>query len=443
MRKVIALALTLALTSSPVLAAMQQVGGPGLYYPAPFLPAGLFAAPSATNNAMSGANTAAEISFVGRLKGATSFTGTKNIQSIEFLAGAITTASSSIVVDIEGVSTSAGNPSQPDGSVCGPTGAGTGGATVTVALTSLTASAWNNAAAVGNFGSVCQIHEGDQISVNFKWSGTPGGTASLAIQGASIGSAGTLPGTVTTTNGSTWTAATQLPDIVINFSDSTVGTIDGGYVSSAFGTATSSYGSGSSPNEYGNQFTPAFAGVINGVWFAMENGSASDQLTVEITNSSGSVIGSASATMDGHNFLNTGSSNRLYMFPLPETTLTAGTTYYMGLRASAATAGLNASYNTVASASHLGLNSGGTAVQYSTRAGSSWAAATNTRQVLMGVRFSQLSDGAGGGGGNSGIIGGNASLEERFRAPDLNLPPDEWLAQLAAFHSPSPLPRLR
>lgn len=435
MRRIFAALLALTLSVSPAFAALQQAGV-GMYFPALFEPNGYFGAPAlVAATAMSGANTAAEISLIGRLKGASSFAGTKNIQSVEFYAGSITAASSSIVIDIEGISGAAGNPAQPDGTVCN-----SGGTTLTVALASLTANAWNNAATVGNFGSTCTLSENASISVNFKWSGTPGGTASFTINGTGIQSAGSIPSTATTSNGSTWTSGATLPNVVINFDDGSVGTIDGGYVFSSY-TSTGNYGSGSSPNEFGNQFIPPFAGAINGIWVLVGSNATASQLTAEITNSSGTVIGSASTTISGFQYINTGGSQRVLILGLPETTLTAGTTYYMGARASAAST-IVSTYVTVASASHLGLTPGGTAVQYSTRSGASWAAATNTRRVMMGVRYSQLSDGAGGGSGGGGIIGG--SLEKKYHLPDPALPPTEWLAQLTQLRvAPQTLPRLQ
>jgi hypothetical protein len=415
------IALLLAAAAPSAMATLQQAGG--LMFPLPPLLSNGTAIALSSVSAMSGANTSAAISLAGFVRFSQSTGSTKQIKSVGFATGAFNnTGGNSIIIDIEGIKTSSGAPASPDSTVCNSSGA-----TLTVAMASMTASTWNDEAQTGTFGSNCTVSEGDAITVVFKWSGTPNAAASFTLQGlGGANSGGHLPQTATTTTGSPpYTASAVLPNVVLNFSDSSFGTLDGAYVMKTQ-ASTASFGSGSSPNEFGNCWTPAFTGAVNGVWFYSASSSTTNTAAVEITDNGTPTVLATSSTINGNYFVNAASSIRAFWGPIAETTLNAGTTYCVGYKATGANAGNTVQLQTVSVNGHWALN-GSTGYQYATRAGGAWTTGgTPTQRALIGVRYSKLDDGAGGGGASAKcIIGGSLRLRDPL-LPD----PDQVIARL-------------
>jgi len=416
MKRLLLALVALCIAALPASAAMQQVGG-GMWWPAPYIglsPGG--SGPGLSSASLSNGNAGAQMAAMGYVRFAQSTGASKAIHSVEFLAGSITAASNSITIDIEGVSTSNAAPASPDGSVCNSSTA-----TLSVALASLTASAWNAQASVGTFTGDCTVTEGQLIAVVFKWTSLTG-TPTFNIQGVTdSNTGGHLPLTATSATGAApFTAVAVLPNIVLNFADGSVGTLDGSWVTTGFTTVTG-FGSGSSPNEFGNCWTQAFAGKVNGIWASIASANAATQGTLELTDNATPANVLASYVIDVHQFFNSTASFRPVTGAFAETQLTVGSTYCMGFRASAASVNLQTQYFSVNTNAHLGLYPGGSGMTYFTRAGSGWSGNVTTRRVQMGVRFSMLDDGTGGGGSSAKcIIGGDASdvLKEWLRPFD-------------------------
>lgn len=362
---------------------LQNIAGAGLWIPRPNL-APVSALASISGVSIISANTSAKMAFCGRVWNKDH--ATKNIQKIGFRFNALTKANGfTVQVSVQGVSTANGPPIQPDGTILASTNA-----KITFADTDsgVTASGWFDTA---NLTSAPSVTYGQMIAVVWEWI-TPGTGNSVALAGIIGSQSEHQAQMVSTTDGTTWTSNVAIPNVVLEFDDGTFGTLDGGVVFSAIDSTA--YQSGTNPNEHGLVFQLPFPAKIDGCWLALQLGNAASTATVELTDSSGSVINSCSVTFDGHQVVSTGF--RPIFVPLPETSLTANTDYYLGVLATAAQ---NVSFPdfSVNAANHLQATEGGANFRYSSRNGDSWAAVTTTRRPFGGIRLSALDDAAGGG----------------------------------------------
>lgn len=159
-----------------------------------------------------------------------------------------------------------------------------------------------------------------------------------------------------------------------------------------------SFNSGSSPNEYGIQFTATVPMRVAGIWhaFAINAGADYELRLYEAT----STTPLGSIACDGDQTRNT--QGNIIAMPLSSpVTLSAGTSYIASVLATASGANLSSRAWTVADAAHLqslGFDPG-QAVGLVTRSGSAWSAKTATTVPSIGLIIDQASDGAGGATG--------------------------------------------
>lgn len=164
--------------------------------------------------------------------------------------------------------------------------------------------------------------------------------------------------------------------------------------------------SASAPDEYAAKFVAPFKGRLIGAQIGMFNIAAGADFTVSLWPSSSSVDGDALAqvSVDGDFPIATTDDGNVFI-ALPATTLTAGTTYYLGVRADTANAIGVGSYTvtTVVANAIRGYSIGANTFNQATRewtAGTAGAWTDNTTVFpLVSLIFDQLDDGAGGAGG--------------------------------------------
>jgi hypothetical protein len=375
--------------------AFQTTNGAHLYVPGlPFsvnLPNASFAPGTTSNTVMTSSNTSAKTAMLGRLY-FDAKSGSKTIAKIHWRFGTTITAGTSAVVRVSVQGVSGGSKAIPDGTI-----ASSGGATYTFNMTDtgVSASTWFTTPSATSFGTQPTYNYGDLLS--FVWDWSAAGTGSVltfsnlgTISGGNPGFAALL----TTPDGTTWTDG-GLPDLVIEFSDGTFGTIDGGMPISA-GVSTS-YGATSTAISYGTQFTLPYTAKCDAIWMCAGLNSGSTGVAELVNASSGAVI--ASVTIGNNYSSSTGADINCYLLS-SEQTLSANTAYFAGLRAtSGTTSGCTAIGWDMASPSYQPVFAGGSAFVAASRASSTAVpVTTNTRRYAVGVRLSAFDDGVSSGG---------------------------------------------
>lgn len=160
----------------------------------------------------------------------------KNIHKIGFFPGAIVSAGgTSLKISIQGISHTA-TPMQPDGTIGGAGNAGF----VSQLFSAITANTWFQTAALG---ADVTVAFGAELSVVFEPTSF-GGSDSIVINDMSASSRNSLCGSILDTAG-TWAAANSLPNVILEFSDGTFGTLAGAWPFSNIGTVA--FNSGTNP----------------------------------------------------------------------------------------------------------------------------------------------------------------------------------------------------
>jgi hypothetical protein len=196
-------------------------------------------------------------------------------------------------------------------------------------------------------------------------------------------------------NGSTWSSFGYMPNCVFEITDGSFGSFSDAFVCDSQPNAYL-YDTADNPNEYANSYTPeanikidAFAGI-----FRPPNGEDVDLVVYEGTTAihTTTINSNKVSLVDNH----------IWTAPLDsEVELTAGTKYYISLKAAHPTSTCRLYYRKVNDTGHLGVDPymfGDETVYH--RNGGAWTQVTD-RQLMMGVRISSIDDGAGGGGGSA------------------------------------------
>jgi hypothetical protein len=384
--------------------ALARIGGPGIWFP-DLPPNGRGTAPSVSApTGLTASNH--QYAFMGRVMWPDSAAGPKNLQQVEFLSGSTwVTGTATVRCSIQGVDQLNGTPARPDGVI--KTGIAAGSPSCSFSLSTLAASTWEKNATIPALTDKYSVAYGELIAVVFDFTAYTSGT--FGIGALSVASAQHFP-TLSRYDGSTWSGQSFVPNVVLNFDDATVGTIEGGFVVKT-APNSASITSSSTPNEIGMPWTPPFKGTINAIGMFAGSSSTSNILSAALVDSSGSVIGSASASTDGHNFINATTSVRWLEVSFPETDVSAGTLYYIRAKGTS-TGAFQMQTLTVNEAGHLDLHAGGQACSYVTRAGGAWTSTgtSTTQRPFIYVRYVKLDDGAGVAGVTSNINALNRGL---------------------------------
>lgn len=330
-------AIAFTLFSSPAFAALVSLPGQGFQWPSYPVAAGTME-DSNSNNVTSLNASGVKLALIGRVYQKDLLfrngTNTKDLQSIGFNAGA-KSGTWTLQVSAQSVSTSAGPPVQPTGTILGG-----GNALATIASGSVTASAFNTSP---NFTSnATGLHYGDLIAVVFEFSAYTSG--SLGMPGQL--STDTQPwGSVDSIfNGASWAPAsisagsTIYTHVQLNFSDGTVGTFAGDFVLSFSSSISQALNTTSNPREIGLQFQLPMSARINALCAAISTTNASSNGTIKLTDTAGTPNVLASVNFVGSQNRANGASQGLSCYPITPQTLTRGTNYVVALQGTTASA---------------------------------------------------------------------------------------------------------
>lgn len=315
---------------------------------------------------------------------------TKNLNHVSFSNDVKTCAgcTDTVRVSIQGVSTSAGPPGQPDGVILGG-----GNALATQALSGMTNSVWWTS--TPNFTSPAVVSYGQLISVVFDFTAYTAGAFNLAGNPQAPDSAAHGPN-VAKFNGASWTNPFFLtPNIQLEFDDGSVGTLA---MASAYTNVANNntFNSGSNPSEIGMPFQIPFDSQVDAICASFTVASASSTATIELTDNAGTPNVLASVAIDGHTARQTaGTASTLSCFGIPVQTLTRNTTYVVGVKATSVNNITTSSMSFGAANSMDTSFASGQQFQFSTRNGASWAASTTTKRPDFAVRVSAVDDGTG------------------------------------------------
>lgn len=308
--------------------------------------------------------------------------GSKNIQTVGFLPGTVTSAGGSTVrVSLQDVDATTGFPMRPDG---------TPDQTVSFNVNTMTSNTWFT---TGNLSATRTVSHGTMLAVVVEFT-TYNGADALNLNNLSAGSTiyGNWGCSLFTAS---WAQAAGLPNIILGFDDGTFGTLSA-FAFPYASLTTDNVNTGSTPDEVALAFSVPAPCKIDGAWFLSANSATGRDYSVVLYNGTSSMVATIVDADQAQ-----GSTGSMKTVSFAEQTLTPGNTYYLSILP--ATAGNNTVYSfTVNTADHLTAHAGGTAFTYATRKSLGAWTATATKRFFGGIILSATPDGAGG----SGVIGG-------------------------------------
>ena len=325
--------------------------------------------------------------------------------AISWLPGSpITFADGSTTMDvgIQGVATTGGSGSHPDGTYIAKgtlTGSGS---------PSIVASTWNTVVMTSGAGAT--VTDGDLISIVWDMTGRAGSDSVLIENYRTSGSA--LP-FVNTHNATIWstTASKGAGCALITFSDSSIGYIE--YTAPAVSTGVTSMTS-SGTNEYGVIINVPWACTVNTLFarIQLQTASTSDCKVHLYSDPLGATpVQEQTYTIDFDAYNQATANQILYRLPIPATNLTANTDYAVVVEGTS-TGVIYIPQMVLADAAIRAVLPCGTNYAKVSRSGGSGAFSeegAGTTMYYMGVGISKFDDGAGGGGGlltHAGMSGG-------------------------------------
>lgn len=359
--------------------AQKQFSGYPMQYPG--LPYAASGTPAIATHTIAASTT--KFAFCGRQwnKDGTS----KNIHRIGFYAGAITSAGgTSLKCSIQGISHTA-TPMQPDGTIGGAGNAGF----VSTAFSALTANGWNQLAALG---ADVTVAFGGELSVVFEPTSF-GGADSLVINDMTSNSRNSLCGSILDTAG-TWAPANSIPNVILEFSDGTFGTLMGAWPFSNIGTV--SYNTGTNPEVNALEFQLDTPMTVCGAWVIGNPTSATADYEIDLYDGT-SIMANGAIVVDADTVTDAASTRAMMTaFPTGTTALSAAHTYRLALRPTTVN-NVTLVYFDVAAAGHFQAHAGGTAWQFNTLHAGVWGTATATRRPFAGLLVCGTDDGASTG----------------------------------------------
>lgn len=228
---------------------------------------------------------------------------------------------------------------------------------------------------------------------------TRAGADSIVVQCENSTTISNFPGTTTFDGTSTYTAQNSVPNVVITFSDGTLGFFFGSYVASV-GSTTQTWNSGSGTKEYGNYFAlpvPAkIYGMVLNIGFA---GNTSDCDAILYSDPLGTPVAEKTSSIDA-NVMGSATTGRYFirLFSSPYTS-TANQPLAGILKPTTAN-NVNANYKTFNSSSHQKSDSLGSNCYAVNRASGAFAA-QNSNKDRFGIALlvAAFEDGTATGGG--------------------------------------------
>lgn len=318
---------------------------------------------------------------------------TKSVTKVGFRFGPVTkSGGSALTVSLQDVDLANGPPFQPDGTQ-----------DQTVAIANADAGFASNVwYQTGNFSADRSVSFGELLAVVIEYDGS-GRLSSDSVQisnhSLSNGNQNFLNTGIALYTAS-WAHASNRPNILLEFSDGTFGTLDGAFPASSI-TGSVAFNADTNPDENALEFTVPFPCKVDGAWIVALVASATANFEVVLYAGTTAL---ATVPIDANTAYNTGGA-AMVIVPFSEVTLSPGTTYRLAVKATVSAQSVTIYYFNVAAAGHFQAHAGGTSWVYNTRNdGGSWGTATATRRPFAGIRISALD--AGGAIGHGNMTGG-------------------------------------
>mgnify|MGYP001570108967 CR=1 FL=1 len=302
---------------------------------------------------------------------------TKSLAKVGFLSGTVTNSGtpSTLRVSLQDVSLTAAGPGQPDG---------TQDQFVDIGLAALTSDAWYQSAALS---ATRTVAPGDLLAVVFEYSPFNAG-AIFNVKGRGYL---TLQSPLTVFyGGASWATQDLGPNVILEATDGTFGTLSGAHVVTAM-TALG-YQAASAPDEYALVFSVPFPVQVDALlarWGFGAFAATASLALYEGTTALATVSINARTQRTGSNTLG------WYSLVSP-VSLTAGTTYRIGLRATSSDY-IYLLYNDCAASGHGQVLPGGDTWGICSRTDAgAWSGTTLTRRPWIGFQVSGCDAGGGG-----------------------------------------------
>lgn len=348
--------------------------------------------------------TGEKVGFVGRVWNKDH--ATKTIDKVHFLFGTVTKAGGSgLTVSLQDVST-ASAPGQPDETQDQFRAIANGDASFATDTWYSTGLITSNGTDGGTKRTVAY---GEDLAVVIEYDGS-GRLSSDAVNVKMVSSTGfynCLAAPVLKTGGS-WAVQSCIPNVILEFSDGTFGTLFSAWPASAISTVAYKQNTAGA-DEYALQFDVQVPCKVDGCWFVASLASGAADFDV-VLYSGTSALTNGTASVDATTVAS--NSARMYwvQFPAPQA-LTPGTTYYLSIKPTQNTANVTVYYFDVSAAGHWQAHAGGSTWQMAARLDlgswdSSGSGAYAKRRPFFGLSFCSFDDGAQLGGGLP-ILGGS------------------------------------
>lgn len=323
---------------------------------------------------------------------ATSKTMGGGSSAISFRTGTSTFADGSTNIDIgiQDVATSAGPPGQPDGTFdCFSSFVGSGGG--------IASASWNNCA-IGSANGTKTVSHGQLIAVVFDMTAV-GGSDSVIIQTADTNASVRTPFTNNFDAGAWGSSAEGLANVLLTFSDGTLGTLDGATFITSMTSET--FASTTNPDERGNIFQVPWDCQVDAIVANMGITDASSDFSAILYSAPGTTpVAEKTIAVTADSGMVTGANEGLHTFLFDAPVTLSKNTDYVAAILATGSSNVRLMTGTLADAAYRALLPGSTNCNKAVRNDGS-GAFTETTTVFypIGVRISSLHDTGSTGGG--------------------------------------------
>lgn len=332
------------------------------------------------------------LAFVGRVF-FHSRTGTKAIRKVGFRFGAVTKAGgSALTVSLQTVNAAAGPPMQPD-EVQDQTVA------IANADAGFASNVWYQ---TGSLNADRTVAFGELLAIVIEFDGGGRlGADSVAIAGLATAQTGPSHQSMTVLKSGSWAVQQIVPNVILEFSDGSFGTLFGAFPCSAVSSVALT--TATTPDEVALEMTWPGPVQIDGVGMLIQtNSAAADGDVVLYT---GTTATRTKSLLAEHSMAS--AATRPIVVPFDTTVdLAANTTYRMALKPTTTTA-ISLYYFEVANANHFQAHVGGPGWAYTARVDAgSWDSPTTTRRPFIWPYVSGIDDALTPGSPGGGLIAG-------------------------------------